>query len=72
MKDLKEFENIEPNSNLNFNVLYNYTMRTLKRLERQLIKDGNGKANPLTLYHISNVHRKLKQMVAKWKFDNKE
>ena len=66
MKEYKKFNDIEPNSNMSFEVAYYYLCKTLKRLETPLIKAG---CNDKIIDSMDIIKTKAQQMASKYKGD---
>ena len=63
----KHFDDIRPNRNTSFAMLYFAAMRTMRKLEAAIRKTNNGRLTGRQAGLLLHLQHKLEQMVALWK-----
>ncbi|MBE6461508.1 MAG: hypothetical protein E7006_01545 [Alphaproteobacteria bacterium] len=63
----KHFDEIEPNHNTNFTMLYFAACRSLRELQVAIRKTNGGKLTFRQAWLLRRIQRKLAQMAALWK-----
>ena len=63
----KHFDDIRPNHNTSFVMLYFAAMRTMRKLEAAIRKTNNGRLTGRQAGLLLHLQHKLEQMVALWK-----
>lgn len=63
----KHFDDIRPNHNTSFAMLYFAAMRTMRKLEAAIRRTNNGRLTGRQAGLLLHLQHKLEQMVALWK-----